>query len=178
MIHRRLCHFRSLSTLSVPTSLTHLLQCNKDIHKLSLLGRVTEARQMFDTMPRRDSGSWNTMISGYIQNGLLNKAQELFDSFQGKNVRTWTILLSGYARHGRAHEAKAVFESMPERNVVSWNAMITAYAQNGLLRSARDVFIKTMHYHINLLIVHCLVQQKQSSNDTAKRNEKNAIIQI
>ncbi|VVA19888.1 PREDICTED: pentatricopeptide [Prunus dulcis] len=137
MIHRRLCHFWSLSTLSVPTS---LLQCNKDIHKLSLLGRVTEARQMFDTMPRRDSGSWNTMISGYIQNGLLNKAQELFDSFQGKNVRTWTILLSGYARHGRAHEAKAVFESMPERNVVSWNAMITAYAQNGLLRSARDVF--------------------------------------
>ncbi|ONI16348.1 hypothetical protein PRUPE_3G093300, partial [Prunus persica] len=110
------------------------------IHKLSLLGRVTEARQMFDIMPRRDSGSWNSMISGYIQNGLLNKAQELFDSFQGKNVRTWTILLSGYARHGRAHEARAVFESMPERNVVSWNAMITAYAQNGLLRSARDVF--------------------------------------
>ncbi|KAM1717758.1 hypothetical protein ACFX11_025556 [Malus domestica] len=141
MIHRHLSHLRSLSTLSSSTSQTrHLLQCNKEIHRLSQLGRLTDARQVFERMPQRDSGSWNTMISGYIQNGHLNKAQELFDSFRDKNVRTWTILLSGYAKHGHAGEAQAVFESMPERNVVSWNAMITAYTQNGLLNSARDVF--------------------------------------
>jgi pentatricopeptide repeat protein len=95
---------------------------------------------MFDSMPYRDPGSWNTMISGYTQNGLLHEAQTLFNVFRGKNVRTWTILLTGYSKFGLVDDARMLFEAMPERNVVSWNAMISAYVQNGDLRSARELF--------------------------------------
>ncbi|GMY05215.1 pentatricopeptide repeat-containing protein At4g02750-like [Fagus crenata] len=132
-------HFSSFSTLS-PLQKTHLFQCNKTIQDLSKLGRVAEARHMFDSMPHRDPGSWNTMISGYTQNGLLHEAQTLFNVFRGKNVRTWTILLTGYSKFGLVDDARMLFEAMPERNVVSWNAMISAYVQNGDLRSARELF--------------------------------------
>ncbi|KAJ0046777.1 hypothetical protein Pint_05665 [Pistacia integerrima] len=40
-------------------------------------GRIYEAYKMFDRMPERDLVSWNTIISGYAQNGLAGKALEL-----------------------------------------------------------------------------------------------------
>ncbi|XP_024018557.1 LOW QUALITY PROTEIN: pentatricopeptide repeat-containing protein At4g02750 [Morus notabilis] len=141
--HHCLLHFRSLSSaLPLPSrrTQTHLIQCNNKIHQLAKLGRVHEARQVFDSMSQRDSISWNSMITGYTRNGLLPEARALFNSFQGKNVVTWTTLLTGFAKHGLVDEARSLFESMPERSVVSWNAMVSGYVQNGDLKRAKEVF--------------------------------------
>lgn len=143
MIRRLLYTFRCISTLSAAiqeTPQTYLWQCNTRITELGRLGRVDEARRVFDEMIQRDAVSWNTMINGYFQAGRMNEARLLFDAFVGKNIRTWTILLTGYAKEGRIDEARQVFESMPERNIVSWNAMISGYVQNGDLRNARKLF--------------------------------------
>lgn len=135
MIGPSLSLTRSFSTLQ-----SRIIQCNKTIQELGKLGRIADARHLFDSMPQRDSVTWNTIISVYIQNGGLRDAQALFDSFQGKNLRTWTTLLAGYAKQGLLEDARAIFESMPERNVVSWNAMLSGYVQNGVLRKAREFF--------------------------------------
>ncbi|PON51662.1 DYW domain containing protein [Parasponia andersonii] len=145
MIRYRLFHTRSFSAFSLPLQgpssiLFHIVQCNQKIQRLTGLGRVADARQVFDSMSHRDSISWNSLITGYTQYGLLHEAQTLFNAFQRKNIRTWTILLSGYAKHGLVDEARLVFESMPERNVVSWNAMISGYVKNGHLKRARELF--------------------------------------
>ncbi|CBI40215.3 unnamed protein product, partial [Vitis vinifera] len=143
VIRRFLCTFRCISTLSLPiqeTPQTHLFQCNTRIQELGRLGRVEEARRVFNEMIQRDVVSWNSMINGYSQNGKVDEARLLFDAFVGKNIRTWTILLTGYAKEGRIEEAREVFESMTERNVVSWNAMISGYVQNGDLKNARKLF--------------------------------------
>ncbi|KAG7992631.1 hypothetical protein I3843_02G136900 [Carya illinoinensis] len=139
MIMHRLFQIRFLSSYC-PVPQTHLFRCNKTIQDLSKLGRVVEARELFDSMCRRDPGSWNSMISGYTQNGLLHEAQTLFNEFHGKNVRTWTILLTGYTKFGRVNEARVLFDAMPERNVISWNGIISGYVDNGDLISARDLF--------------------------------------
>ncbi|GAB4843314.1 hypothetical protein Ancab_013279 [Ancistrocladus abbreviatus] len=136
--------YRSVSTLALPIPShyprNHLLQCNKRIRELFQLGRVDEARQLFDRMSQRDSVTWSSMISGYAQNNRITEAQLLFDACSGKDVRTWTALLTGYSKTGRIEEVRRVFESMPERNVVSWNAMISACVQNGDLADGRKLF--------------------------------------
>ncbi|KAL6965467.1 hypothetical protein U1Q18_036520 [Sarracenia purpurea var. burkii] len=138
-----LCCYRLLSTHVPPVSgtpHTNLFHCNKTIKELGSLRRVEEARKLFDDMIVRDTVTWNTMISGYFQNGRVDEARVLFDAFSGKNVRTWTTMITGYAKHGRIEEARWLFESMPERNIVSWNAMVSGYVQNGDLCNARSLF--------------------------------------
>ncbi|OVA04651.1 Pentatricopeptide repeat [Macleaya cordata] len=141
---RRLFHyFRSLSSSALPirqTPQNDLFSCNARIQELGNLGRVEEARHLFDEMIQRDSITWNSMITWYFRNGRIDEARELFDAFAGKNVRTWTAMVSGYAKNGKLEEARGMFDLMPERNVVSWNAMISGYAQNGDLYSARILF--------------------------------------
>ncbi|GMH08480.1 hypothetical protein Nepgr_010320 [Nepenthes gracilis] len=136
--------YRYLSTLSAPipapSPQIYLLQCNKRIREFCQLGRIDEARQVFDRMTQKDSVTWNSMISGYASNRRITEAQLLFDAFPGKNVKTWTALLTGFGKMGRIKEARLVFESMPERNIVSWNAMISACVQNGDLGYARKLF--------------------------------------
>ncbi|XP_065868568.1 pentatricopeptide repeat-containing protein At1g09410, mitochondrial-like isoform X2 [Euphorbia lathyris] len=143
MLRRRLLRFRSLSTSPLPTPpnpQTYLFQFNKTIQELGKVGRVEDARHLFDSMPQRDTSSWNSMISAYIQNNRILDAKLLFEVCEYKNVRTWTTLLSGYAKAGLIEDAKSIFESMPERNVVSWNAMLSGYVRNGDIKNARKLF--------------------------------------
>ncbi|KNA09521.1 hypothetical protein SOVF_152880 [Spinacia oleracea] len=119
---------------------SYIFRCSKRIRDLSKLGKVNDARQVFDEMPKRDSVSWDTMIYGYSRNSRIMDAQVLFDAFPGRNVRTWTAMLSGYAKVGRLEEARKVFDSMPEKNVITWNALITGYVQNGDLVYAKKLF--------------------------------------
>ncbi|OMP01466.1 hypothetical protein COLO4_11851 [Corchorus olitorius] len=147
MIRSRISFLRSFSTHSLPVIRhqqrfhpSEIFKCNQTILRLSKLGRLKEARQVFDSTPQKDSVTWNSMISGYIENGCLKEANSLFNSFEVKNVRSWTIMLNGYFKYGFVDEARKVFESMPERNIVSWNSLVSGYVQNGDLRKAREMF--------------------------------------
>ncbi|KAJ1271042.1 hypothetical protein BS78_06G098700 [Paspalum vaginatum] len=110
------------------------------IRELGRLGRLREAREVFDRMPFRDIIAWNSMILAYCNNGMPDAARSLADAISGGNMRTGTILLSGYARAGRVREARRVFVEMRARNIVAWNAMVTCYVQNGDLTLARRLF--------------------------------------
>ncbi|XP_020165571.1 pentatricopeptide repeat-containing protein At4g14050, mitochondrial [Aegilops tauschii subsp. strangulata] len=110
------------------------------IQELAWLGRLREAREVFDAMPHRSIFAWNTMISAYCNSGMLEDARSLVDAISGGNVRTSTILLSGYARLGRVLDARRVFDGMLERNTIAWNAMVSCYVRNGDVTMARRLF--------------------------------------
>ena len=63
-------------------------------------GFIGYARQLFDSMSRRDSVSYNSMIDGYIKRGMIDLASELFDfmPIEYKNLITWNCMISGYAQ--------------------------------------------------------------------------------
>ncbi|XP_058074214.1 pentatricopeptide repeat-containing protein At2g27610-like [Magnolia sinica] len=56
---------------------------------------IEEARQVFDEMPERDVVSWNSMISGYGQNGLSREAISLF-SLMLANDFNWKSLVNNF----------------------------------------------------------------------------------
>jgi pentatricopeptide repeat protein len=56
-------------------------------------GCLDDAWRLFDLMPRDDLVTWNGMISGCVQNGLLEEALGLFCDMQESGVRTDSVTL-------------------------------------------------------------------------------------
>ncbi|EEF30731.1 pentatricopeptide repeat-containing protein, putative [Ricinus communis] len=63
-----------------------------------VFGLVGDARKLFDEMPIRDCGSWNTMIFGYYQN---------------ENVVEVLDIVDGIRKDGVAMDAFAVASILP-----------------------------------------------------------------
>ncbi|KAL6620563.1 hypothetical protein ACP70R_035702 [Stipagrostis hirtigluma subsp. patula] len=131
---------RPITAWRVPRTLDSASADSARIRELARLGRVREAREVFDAMPRRDIIAWNSMIFAYCNSGMPDDARSLAASISGGNLRTGTILLSGYSRLGRVRDARRVFDEMPARNTVAWNAMVNCYVKNGDINLARRLF--------------------------------------
>ncbi|OVA19105.1 Pentatricopeptide repeat [Macleaya cordata] len=70
---------------------------------------IIEARRVFNnSINYRSVSHWNSMITGYIYNGLLEDAKRSFKEMPEKNVVSWTALISGYVQYGLLHEALRV----------------------------------------------------------------------
>ncbi|RVW60601.1 Pentatricopeptide repeat-containing protein [Vitis vinifera] len=78
--------------------------------ELGRLGRVEEARRVFNEMIQRDVVSWNSMINGRIE-----EAREVFESMTERNVVSWNAMISGYVQNGDLKNARKLFDEMPEK---------------------------------------------------------------
>ncbi|KAL4202591.1 hypothetical protein AMTRI_Chr02g221900 [Amborella trichopoda] len=111
-------------------------------------GRLREARQVFDEMPKRDVVVWNAMIGGYAQNQKPSKALELFREMQSKGVEpdemTLVSVLSSCGQLGALALGEWV-HSYIKRNCVKLDiflstSLVDMYAKCGDLKRAREVF--------------------------------------
>ena len=110
--------------------------------------RVESARKLFDELGDRDVISWNSMISGYVSNGLSEKGLDLFEQMLLLGINTdlatmvsvvagcsnTGMLLLGRALHGYA--IKASFGKELTLN----NCLLDMYSKSGNLNSAIQVF--------------------------------------
>ncbi|KAK4752163.1 hypothetical protein SAY87_020961 [Trapa incisa] len=70
------------------------------------LGFMDYADRVFEQLPVRDVISWNTLISGYAQNGLANEAIVTYEKMKKHeeevipNHGTWVSALSAYSNVG------------------------------------------------------------------------------
>ncbi|XP_042514236.1 pentatricopeptide repeat-containing protein At1g62260, mitochondrial-like [Macadamia integrifolia] len=116
---------------------------NKNVSHLIRIGRLEEAKRVFDIMGHQNSVTWNSMISGYVQRGEIAKAWKLFDEMPCSDIVSWNLMISGYISGGSGRlikEAQSLFNRMPERDPVSWNTMISGHARNGMMEDALDLF--------------------------------------
>jgi pentatricopeptide repeat protein len=67
----------SESTLSIDTDAQ-----NKILEMYARCGSMEDAKKLFSTMDSRNLTSWNTMISGFVHNGLGEEATKFFDQFK------------------------------------------------------------------------------------------------
>ncbi|KAJ7951624.1 Pentatricopeptide repeat-containing protein [Quillaja saponaria] len=94
----------------------HLHVVNELMGMYGKLGRMVEARQLFDRMGVRSHLSWNVMVSNYALNYDPVGASEIFRQMKLEgllpNTVTWTSLLSSHARSGQYEETIELFVKM------------------------------------------------------------------
>lgn len=112
--------------------------------------RVESASELFDELIDRDVISWNSMISGYVSNGLAEKGLEVFKEmlYLGIDVDLATIVtvLVGCANSGTLSLGKAVhalaIKACFERKLNFNNTLLDMYSKCGDLDGALRVFEK------------------------------------
>ncbi|XP_027367058.1 putative pentatricopeptide repeat-containing protein At3g13770, mitochondrial [Abrus precatorius] len=116
------------------------------------VGKIHEARGVFECLPERDVVSCTAIITGYAQLGLDEEALELFRRLQGEgmesNYVTYTSVLtalSGLAAldHGKQVHNHVLRSKVPSF-VVLQNSLIDMYSKCGNLTYSRRIF-DTMH---------------------------------
>lgn len=111
-------------------------------------GNAGKARWVFDLMEIRDGISWNSMLSGYSQNGLSSETfllfEEMLDSGCKSNSVTMLIMVSICAYLGSQHLGKKIHDFIIDRNIkidaTLHNALVDMYAKCGDLNSATGLF--------------------------------------
>ncbi|XP_041023265.1 pentatricopeptide repeat-containing protein At4g04370 isoform X2 [Juglans microcarpa x Juglans regia] len=100
-------------------------------------GHLDQSCAVFDRMARRDLVSWNAIVAGYAQNGLVCKALILFGrmrtALQRPDSVTVVSLLQGCASIGALHEdtAQKCFDGMSQQDLVTWSTIIAGYGSHG-----------------------------------------------
>ena len=85
---------------------------NHLINMYAKCGNLGYARALFDTMPLRNSFSWNNMIAGYAKCGKVDYACQMFDKRPNCDVFSWNAMIAGYTRYGHGENALKLFCEM------------------------------------------------------------------
>lgn len=135
--------YHSTLRRKISDALPDIRRANKNITNLIRNGRLEDARTLFDKLTHRNTVTWNSMISGYVQHREIVKARYLFDEMPQRDVVSWNLMISGYLSckgKGYLEEGRNLFDEMPERDFISWNTMISGYAKAGKMGEALVVF--------------------------------------
>lgn len=111
-------------------------------------GDVWSARLVFDGMTKRDRISWNSMISGYFENGMCGEGLELFFTMRVVSVvpdlMTMTSVISACELLGDGRLGRAVHGYVARTefgvDVSVGNSLIKLYSSVGYLEEAEMVF--------------------------------------
>ncbi|XP_057837814.1 pentatricopeptide repeat-containing protein At3g24000, mitochondrial-like [Cryptomeria japonica] len=138
-IHQSIKDIGILSDVVVATALVDMY---------AKCGSIDRARELFDRMPQRNVVSWNAMIAGYVQNGLVEKALETFKKMQltcvESNSTTFTIILPACAKMGALEQGMDIHQSIMEgdflSDITTGNALVDMYAKCGIIDKACELF--------------------------------------
>ncbi|KAF9603194.1 hypothetical protein IFM89_034527 [Coptis chinensis] len=120
------------------------------IDMYSKCGQVEKARRLFDGMSGKNLVSWNAMLTGYVQRGLLEDAIQLFCLMRYKLVKpneiTMVNVLSACA--GLVEEGRLQFSNLPLKyglspKVEHYACMVDLLGRAGYLNEAIEL-VKNM----------------------------------
>ncbi|KAA8550816.1 hypothetical protein F0562_002500 [Nyssa sinensis] len=112
----------------------------------SKCGKIVEAARIFNGMDEKDNVSWNSMLSGFVQNGLCNDALQFYHKMLDAGKKPDKISVVGntfidmYAKCSRMSYMSSVFDRIPNKDFISWTTAIAGYAQNNCHMRALQLF--------------------------------------
>ncbi|KAJ4728927.1 Pentatricopeptide repeat [Melia azedarach] len=121
---------------------------NSIIAMYAKCGNVEQARMFFGAMRAKDLISWNSMLSGYVQNGQASEALLLFEEMKDSECKpnpvTALILVSACAYLGSRELGRKFHDFVIGGNIkidaTLWNALMDMYAKCGDLDTAESMF--------------------------------------
>ncbi|XP_038693068.1 pentatricopeptide repeat-containing protein At4g33990 [Tripterygium wilfordii] len=122
---------------------------NAIVDMYAKLGATDSARAVFDGLPVKDVISWNTMITGYAQNGFASEAIEVHRSMREceeiiPNQGTWVSILPAYSHVGALQQGMrihgCVIKSCLDFDVFIGTCLIDFYGKCGRLDDAMFMF--------------------------------------
>ncbi|KAK6161113.1 hypothetical protein DH2020_004494 [Rehmannia glutinosa] len=87
-----------------------------------------------------DLKPFNSKLSSYMKNGLVEQAQELFDQMPHRSTVTYNVMMRGYFQNGFFEKAVSLYNNMPSRDTFSYNTMIFGLMRFGYVEGAEHVF--------------------------------------
>lgn len=122
---------------------------NAVVDMYAKLGNIDSARIVFEGLPIRDVISWNTLITGYAQNGLASEAVEVYDMMKEckevtPNQGTWVSILPAYSHLGALQQGMKVhgrvIKNCLYKDVFVGTCLIDMYGKCGRLDDAMSLF--------------------------------------
>lgn len=122
--------------------------------KCAFLGR---AEQLFDELPSRNVVSWNTMLTGYVENGVCDEALNCFEQMQlaGLCADHVTFLCTlkacgilGAVWKGQEIHDKILRDGFSDGDIILGTVLVDMYASCGMLAEAQEVFEKLSNHDI------------------------------
>lgn len=118
------------------------------VHMYAKCGAVKEARQVFDTMSRRDVVSWSAMIGGYAVNGCGKEAFQIFRQMKRERVEpdrvTYINILNVCVDPGMLDLGKEIHSQVRIAGLLSHvplgNILVHMYSKCGSIEGACQVF--------------------------------------
>ncbi|KAK1286636.1 Pentatricopeptide repeat-containing protein [Acorus calamus] len=144
LVPARKVEFHLLSTIPDPP--TFLL--NRAIEAYSRCGSITDARELFDEMPHRDGGTWNSMLASNSTSGRPDEALALFALMHEEGVRANEVTLAcvlGCCASVRAHALARQVHGLLVKgglasNVVLGSSLVDVYGKCLGIPDARRAF--------------------------------------
>ncbi|KAJ3708743.1 hypothetical protein LUZ61_012448 [Rhynchospora tenuis] len=120
-------------------------------------GTMRVACKVFESMERRDTVSFNAMVTGFSQNGMFDEALGALNRMREENIPidvvSWSAVISSYAQRGLGSEAISVFRQMQLSqsvpNEVTIISLLSAIASAGALSHGMETHAYCIRKSIN-----------------------------
>ncbi|KDP40584.1 hypothetical protein JCGZ_24583 [Jatropha curcas] len=146
-VHKLVDELKLDSNVSVMNSL---------ISMYSRCKRVDIAANIFKNLQNKTLVSWNAMILGYAQNGLVDEALNSFCEMQSRNIKpdsfTMVSVIPALAELSIPRQAKwihgVIIRRFLDKNVFVMTALVDMYSKCGAIHTARKLFDMMSERHV------------------------------
>lgn len=122
---------------------------NALVNMYAKLGYMNCAHTVFDQLPRKDTISWNTLVTGYTQNGLASEAIDAYNMMEEcrdtiPNQGTWVSIIPAYSHVGALQQGMKIHAKLIKNSlyldVFVATCLIDLYGKCGRLEDAMSLF--------------------------------------